>query len=497
MFSSEDNKREGNESRAAQTATSAQDAGAASQPGPAGQYRNTETFLNHTHVVDIHKEKLIVLDGFAFDVDELIAYGEISLENFYTNPHLNKVDAGSRVNNQFTDEAKAILRNHKELKKFALALDEQPGQKLAQSGAIKDLSQELQKLLRTYLEIGKRHGSRDFHFDDADLERCNEAKGKFMEYYNSLPAAERSKIDESVIRIPTIYGGTANMKFKDVLEGGFCRCIITEQTYLWYFLQLQDSTVVIPAEIVNHSQNAGFAFRGRVNPAQFASETAGPAAAGRAAAGRASTGFRMPNTSAFQTFFNAAGLITFLSGLPKTPEGNAMFNRTYEVFTATIGLATAHGAQLEGPVAMLSSFFNTRNAGSGPANTGLGAGAGLASFILRDVFGPEGSFFAFAFLAPLATQLSPFTALFRGASPQRRQTTAIQAIGPQSEPSLLERGFFPFPPGRGDPEVSSRSSTITIESRSAQGGAGAGVGSSANESPEPETQGDSARGFRT
>ena len=68
---------------------------------------------------DTPLENFLILDGYAFDVEELEAYASVSSNKLYINPHIT--DPG--VDKSFSDPEKEKLRNPPLLGEFARALD--------------------------------------------------------------------------------------------------------------------------------------------------------------------------------------------------------------------------------------------------------------------------------------------------------------------------------------------------------------------------------------
>lgn len=220
-------------------------------------YKNKETFLNRTPIHKIDDNDLIVLDGYAFDVTELKDCADRNVAKFYINPHEQTDAKGKPYFVEFSAEAKDKLRKHPILATYAKKLDKQFSE---QSKVVTDeLLDKLQILLNTYLKIGcedEKGGKKStFSYTEKDLEKCDIAKGIFMEYLSTLSEAQRNALNDYIIRLPTPNGGTQNQRMGDVLTGGIIRCIITEQSYEWQFMKDHRPKTVIPDEIANHAQN--------------------------------------------------------------------------------------------------------------------------------------------------------------------------------------------------------------------------------------------------
>lgn len=77
-------------------------------------YINTDTYKFHTPLEDVPKERLLVLDNYAFDIDELIIDAAANVQNLYRNPYLVDKD-----NKEFSFTAKMQIILHPRLQPFA------------------------------------------------------------------------------------------------------------------------------------------------------------------------------------------------------------------------------------------------------------------------------------------------------------------------------------------------------------------------------------------
>ena len=157
-------------------------------------YKNTFTFLYFTSVSDIDPNNLIVLDGYAFDVDELISYAETNLEKFYQNPHLTAVDQ----NKGFSDSAKAQLREHAVLKKYALQLDNTMQSQKA--GILPETVTAIEVLLREFAEQEQQH--RTSRFWIGSVEGTDKTLATFVAHKTSLTLEQQNTLDNYIIHAP-------------------------------------------------------------------------------------------------------------------------------------------------------------------------------------------------------------------------------------------------------------------------------------------------------
>jgi hypothetical protein len=180
-------------------------------------YHNHRTFLHLESTLFIPAEDLLVLDGYAFSVNELTEYATHNLKDFYRNPHIIQANE----NTSFSDAAKTKLRRHTALSQFAKALDEQLA---LQMNGISDATIDAVLVLLKAHENG----------NDA----VDEAERIFGRYFFTLSAKEQARLNAYVIRVQTTSGGFQALTFEYALIGGsrFDRCTNTQQIYLWQFV---------------------------------------------------------------------------------------------------------------------------------------------------------------------------------------------------------------------------------------------------------------------
>lgn len=196
---------------------------------PAVTYRNHETFLLMNPVSQIPKERLIVLDHYAFDVHELKSYAEANLDTFYKNPHITS----RRANNEFSSDAKKLLRQHPVVGKFAAELDE----KLA-----KQKTSIRPETIDAVIRLVKRYNL------EGDSKSA-EANTEFLRYKETLTVDQQMQLDNFVIEVPILSGGVQRVRFGDNFVDG--QCIIAAQVYLWQFVvSLRESAIKQMPEIV-------------------------------------------------------------------------------------------------------------------------------------------------------------------------------------------------------------------------------------------------------
>ncbi len=212
-------------------------------------YNNHETFLNRESVTDIAEDDLLILDNYAFSIEELKEHGERNNDNFFKNPHENSPP--------FSEEAKKVLENHPDLKEYAQRHNNQ------MTNQAKGISNDtLQAVTNMLLEISKN-----------GIQGKTDPRVAFLEYKSSLQPIEQTQIDDFIIKIlhqdqkklATNYTrGEANfalarpasfplfkresknspqqneriMKFSEALVGGnqSSPCVRTLQIFLWQFV---------------------------------------------------------------------------------------------------------------------------------------------------------------------------------------------------------------------------------------------------------------------
>lgn len=238
------------------------------------QIINKLTFASREPVENIDPNNLLVLDGYAFDVDELFNYVSTRPEHIYTNPHwLGKKIFGIPQSPEFTDPTKEIIRKHKRFSRFAENFDEiQKEPKKFIKPATVD---EVIKLLQNIIASNPDNNPNDMKIDsggenDDDVNRgVDAAREKFLEYRKKLDGIEKRALDYYFIKVPSAFGGidgnTQNMFFKDAFWGGLGRCIKTTQIFLWKFVTDFRSDITIPQQIQTLAQQQQAVIRAPVH----------------------------------------------------------------------------------------------------------------------------------------------------------------------------------------------------------------------------------------
>ena len=204
---------------------------------------NTETFTSLESVKDIPQENLLILDKYAFDVNELKEYAKQSLNKLYKNPH---------TNSSFTPEAIATLHSHPILGQYCTQLD----QRLAEQK--REINNEtVEKIIGMLLDINK-----------VGIDGSEDPRMKFLEYKSTLTLQEQKNLEDYIIQIPVsklllssnVSGGeargalmrgslkktqqdpeeaaTRSLRFSEALVGGSqaAPCVKTLQVFLWKFV---------------------------------------------------------------------------------------------------------------------------------------------------------------------------------------------------------------------------------------------------------------------
>ena len=191
-------------------------------------YRNEETTLL-TPVNEIAAENLIVLDGYACDVVELLPHaGPEPFTKIYINPYLE----GRVTQAEFSDEAKAILRAHPVLGGLARKFDETL--RVQAAGIRGETIDQVMRLAQSLARDGV-DGSQD-------------ALATFFEFQSTLSAPEKENLNHYIVQLPYQMGGTQNLKFENVLSH---LCIQAQQMFLWQFIvQLRpESLSAVPESV--------------------------------------------------------------------------------------------------------------------------------------------------------------------------------------------------------------------------------------------------------
>ncbi len=201
---------------------------------PAPVYHNADTFIDFTPIAELPPERLIVLDGYAFDINDLVTHGSGSqLQKIYTNPYL---EHGAQQN-EFSEEAKSILRAHPLLGQYAREFDELLR---VQSGLIRVATvDEVLRMAQSFARTGT-DGSED-------------ALAAFRIFQSTLSTQEKSNLDGYIVSLPFEGGGSQNMRFEDILKHS---CIQAQQMFLWQFIvQLRpEASLLIPETVQQIAQ---------------------------------------------------------------------------------------------------------------------------------------------------------------------------------------------------------------------------------------------------
>ncbi len=197
-------------------------------------YHNTKTFLYLDNALAIPKEKLLVLDFYAFNVDELAANAEHDVKNFYRNPHVTDV----HENNRFSDAAITQLRLHPVLAQFAKQLDE----KLATQA--NGISAATIDAVLTLVKALDKDGVRGSAM----------ARYEFNLYFATLSDCEKQNLNRYLIEVKSLAGGNQSYVFENAIIGGdrFNQCIQIARIYLWQFIVdfRPEEMANVPADII-------------------------------------------------------------------------------------------------------------------------------------------------------------------------------------------------------------------------------------------------------
>jgi hypothetical protein len=203
------------------------------------RYLNTETILLNS-VQDIPEDKLLVLDDYAFDVDEFLANIEGDrFSKIYTNPHLENTSSDA----EFSETAKSILRSHPILSQHAREYDERL--RVQKTGISAETIDRVTHLALCYAVISAEHrNAASSNIEDSDQTNL----AAFLEYKAKLPEQERADLDDYIIRVTSRFGGTQNLSFQSVLKSS---CIVQQQIFLWQFVvELRpESAVLVPEHV--------------------------------------------------------------------------------------------------------------------------------------------------------------------------------------------------------------------------------------------------------
>jgi hypothetical protein len=191
-------------------------------------YHNTKTFVNLTNSLSIPKDKLVLLDNYAFDVDELVENAKYDVKNFYRNPHITD----KHENNSFSEAAIEKLRQHPMLSQYAKTLDETLATQA--NGINKETVDAVLALVK--------------EFDENGVAGSAQAKCNFDLYFYTLSETEKNKLNNYIINVKSKTGGNQSLSFEAAIVGGnrFDQCILTARVYLWQFV-----IDFRPAEMIN------------------------------------------------------------------------------------------------------------------------------------------------------------------------------------------------------------------------------------------------------
>ncbi len=181
-------------------------------------YHNVKTFLYLESSLAIPADRLLVLDTYAFNVDELVANAQHDVKNIYRNPHITEV----HENNRFSDEAIAQLRLHPELAQFARQLDETLA---TQANGISTAT------IDAVLTLVKA-------FDRDGLRGSTMARYNFNLYFETLSEDEKQKLNRYLIEVKSLAGGNQSYIFENAFIGGdpLNQCFQIARIFMWQFV---------------------------------------------------------------------------------------------------------------------------------------------------------------------------------------------------------------------------------------------------------------------
>lgn len=191
-------------------------------------YLNSRTFLYNEELQTLPPNRVLELDRYVFDIEELSHYAEDDFTKIFTNPHIR---VGNR---EFSEAAKNILRRHPVLGIYAQRLDELF---LKQKSEIKAVT--IAVIVKMLL-----------NFEKYGVDGSVEAREEFCAHlHKELDAAERTHLLTYVIKVKSRFGGTQNLTFEKALNSG---CIKIAQTFLWQFVTdiKPELFKLIPASVI-------------------------------------------------------------------------------------------------------------------------------------------------------------------------------------------------------------------------------------------------------
>jgi hypothetical protein len=226
---------------------------------------NTESFSARVPVADIPKEKRIYLDGYRFDIDELVAYAQNDLHKLFINPHVD-----NNRNMEFSDNAKSTMRNNPQLAPYVNELEH----RMQSTGILAETVDKMIVMLtqiESAMEQQRLEIDNDFlienYLQHMDEERypvpvaCEVAVSDFKFYKNNLPLEERTKLNNYIIRVPFQFGGMFPFPFNTALglNNGSTQCIQNLQIYGWQFVVTlrPEAMSLVPPNVLTMARRYG------------------------------------------------------------------------------------------------------------------------------------------------------------------------------------------------------------------------------------------------
>lgn len=232
-------------------------------------FNNEETFAEETPVWAVAKNKVIVLDAYLFDIDELVAYYR-SGSDFKRNPHTSA---------EFSAVAREQLRGHpliEPLLSDELLAHQRADQlmtaevidavinmlrhidRVTMPGFTADASDDtelsLDDILQSALDqvSGGGGGGSKPSTAKSNLERAREYIDAFIEFKSKLSAELQGLLNNYTIWRHKPGGGFDRMNFLIALNGGgqAMGCIITTQVALWQFVKHFRPRVDVPPRVM-------------------------------------------------------------------------------------------------------------------------------------------------------------------------------------------------------------------------------------------------------
>jgi hypothetical protein len=239
---------------------------------------NYHTFQAKIPVDEIDPGNLIVLDHYAFDVNELIAYAKNDISKIYKNPHRS---------GDFSNQAKTLLKKHDTLGQYANRLERHLAtqkklistdvivkmvvmlekidlainEKIVEAVPDRPESPDLNQIEAVFRLISNWHDGDPLEEkvpqeeeveeeEDVDIDEdlfedlsdsrnlsnaCDQAHLEFIVYLSTLSKNKRKTLNDYIIEVPFVAGGHQRLKFEAALTGGndFEPCVTTMQIFLW------------------------------------------------------------------------------------------------------------------------------------------------------------------------------------------------------------------------------------------------------------------------